>query len=270
MNYLNIGCGTNYSTNKGWTNLDFFSTTKDVIAHNLLKGIPFEDERFDVVYHSHVLEHFAKQDGEKLIKECCRVLKKEGIVRIAIPDLEQIVRKYLFFLEKGILEPDNLVNQANYNWMMLEMYDQTVRNQSGGEMVKYLFQDKIANEDFVYERIGEEGRVIRNRYLERSPVSDDSGFKLTGIRSLFASLRKKLMRINEKYYDTGYFRYQGEIHQWMYDRYSLTLLLKKCGFRKIEIKTAFTSNISNWAEFELDGKNNIVRKPDSLFIEAFK
>ena len=276
MKYLNIGCGNIYSVSEQWTNLNFFSSEKAVIAHNLLKGVPFEDEQFELVYHSHVLEHFAKDDGEKLIKECWRVLTKGGILRIAVPDLEQIVRKYLVFLEKGILEPDDINTEANYHWMMIEMYDQTVRNSSGGEMAKYLSQVQVINEAFVYERIGEEARRIRNTFLKKSigyEKSDDKALRkpaVSGIRKTFSSIRKRLMGINQKYYDTGYFRHQGEIHQWMYDRYSLTLLLKKCGFRRIEIKTAFNSNLPNWREFELDGKNDIVRKPDSLFMEALK
>ena len=40
MKYLNIGCGSHYSSDFVWTNLDFTSTGKNVIAHNLLKGIP--------------------------------------------------------------------------------------------------------------------------------------------------------------------------------------------------------------------------------------
>jgi predicted SAM-dependent methyltransferase len=65
MKYLNLGCGSHYSTATEWTNLDFTSLDNNVIAHNLLTGIPFEDNSFDLVYHSHVLEHFSKEDGEK-------------------------------------------------------------------------------------------------------------------------------------------------------------------------------------------------------------
>ena len=68
MKYLNLGCGSHYSTATEWTNLDFTSLDNNVIAHNLLIGIPFEDNSFDLVYHSHVLEHFSKEDGETFIE----------------------------------------------------------------------------------------------------------------------------------------------------------------------------------------------------------
>jgi hypothetical protein len=77
------------------------------------------------------------------------VLKPGGIIRIAVPDLEVIIRLYLEKLENG--------NEADYDWMMLELYDQEVRNRSGGEMLNYFKQDEIPNLDFVLSRIGFEG-----------------------------------------------------------------------------------------------------------------
>ena len=41
MELLNLGCGTRF--HPSWTNVDFVSTGNNVIAHNLLNGIPFED-----------------------------------------------------------------------------------------------------------------------------------------------------------------------------------------------------------------------------------
>ena len=78
MKYLNLGCGSSFLTMSEWTNLDFTSSGESVIAHNLLNGIPYSDNYFDLVYHSHVLEHFSKDDGEAFIAECFRVLKPGG------------------------------------------------------------------------------------------------------------------------------------------------------------------------------------------------
>ncbi|MFN9648236.1 MAG: methyltransferase domain-containing protein, partial [Pseudanabaena sp.] len=58
MKLLNLGCGHRFHS--AWTNIDFRSNNENVIAHNLLKGIPFPDQSFDVIYHSHVLEHFSR------------------------------------------------------------------------------------------------------------------------------------------------------------------------------------------------------------------
>lgn len=166
MKYINLGCGIYYSTQEEWTNLDFVSSGNKVLGHNLLNGIPFEDNSFDAVYHSHVLEHFTKEDGEAFTAECFRVLKPGGVLRIALPDLEGIMRNYIQSLDKLAIDPNDEIYKANYEWMLLEMYDQTVRNYGGGNMGKYLFQKHIKNEDFIFARIGEEGRQIRKKYFE--------------------------------------------------------------------------------------------------------
>ncbi|CAH0166662.1 putative S-adenosylmethionine-dependent methyltransferase MSMEG_2350/MSMEI_2290 [Pedobacter sp. Bi27] len=273
MAYLNLGCGNHFSTDEIWTNLDFISTDKHVIQHNLLKGIPMPDESFEVVYHSHVLEHFTRPDGFKFLAECYRVLAPNGIIRIAVPDLEQIARNYLKFLDSGLQDEQNEQTRANYEWMLLEMYDQTVRNYGGGNMANYLFQDKIINEAFVFQRIGEEGKALRN-YVVNS-VTTPSPKKRRSLIDLGKAVVRRLNPFKMKAQDQtalqiGRFRLGGEIHQWMYDRYSLGHLLKTLGFSNVTVTNAFTSNIPNWVGFELDGKDGEVRKPDSLFIEAIK
>lgn len=280
MKYLNLGCGFHYSTKPEWTNLDFVSRGERVIAHNLTKGIPFENESFDLVYHSHVLEHFSKEDGAIFITECFRVLKTGGKIRIAVPDLQQITRNYLKFLEKGLNNPEDTMNELNYEWMLLEMYDQTVRNYGGGNMGKYLYRDIILNENFVFERLGEEARGIRNSYLSSKPKtvsmfgSKDPEIQFQSfVAEIKSKIKKTLLKrwkIDETALAIGKFRQGGEIHQWMYDRYSLSLLLKSVGGNSIQIRDAFTSAIPNWCDYNLDGKDFITRKPDSLFMEAIK
>lgn len=280
MKYLNLGCGSHFSTSTEWTNLDFVSSGKDVIGHNLMNGIPFEDESFDLVYHSHVLEHFSKEDGNKFINDCFRVLKIGGIIRIAVPDLEQIVRDYLKCMETGLNNPNDKTNEQNYEWMLLEMYDQTVRNYGGGNMCKYLYRDVIPNENFIYKRLGEEARGIRNSYLSSNNKSISIGGtkKLkSGSQNFVVEFKSKLKKmflkrwgIDEKALAIGKFRLEGEIHQWMYDRYSLSNLLKGAGGKNVQVKNAFSSTIDNWNDYNLDGKDLITRKPDSLFMEATK
>jgi len=275
MKYLNLGCGYTYSHNSEWVNLDFVSTGEQVIAHNLLNGIPFENDAFDLVYHSHVLEHFTKKSGKKFLQECYRVLKKGAILRIAIPDLERITKLYLEILENGMKEPTNLQIKADYDWMLLEMYDQTVRNNTGGDMLNYLSQKDMHNEAFVFERIGIEGKSIRDKYKNYNIKIQPKRKQRLTIKSIINQIKHNLKywaltKDDLKNLAIGRFRSHGEIHQWMYDRYSLTMLLLEIGFTEINIKTANTSTISNWTSFQLDSLNGETRKPDSLFIEAIK
>jgi predicted SAM-dependent methyltransferase len=270
---LNLGCGKRF--HKDWVNLDFVSNNPSVSAHNLLNGIPFENDAFDVVYHSHVLEHFNQVDGKKFIEECYRVLKPEGIIRIAVPDLEQIVRQYLKKLEESL--QGNTQSQHDYNWIMLELFDQTVRNSSGGEMAKYLFQDRIPNEKYVIERLGQEAQDLRDHYFnaKKNPPTI-SNVKASPLR--FLSFNYYMNKLKKPKHDEkemaaikiGNFRLGGEIHQWMYDRFSLQRLLSTIGFNSFEVKSVTSSNIPNWLNYELETKNGVVFKPDSLFVEAKK
>jgi len=271
INYLNVGCGNKF--HKEWVNVDMASSSTDVIVANLLKGIPFPDESFDVVYHSQVLEHFPKEKALNFIKECFRVLKPNGIIRVVVPDLENIVDEYKKFLNENIENPNNL-SAANYDWIMLEMYDQTVRNYSGGQMAEFLKQPHVINEKYVIDRIGFVGRSIRNSYLSRNTISGNfkkaffsvSMFK-KAVKYIFRKIRYKVTSETSK---IGEFRLGGEIHMWMYDRYSLSRLLKNGGFEEVSIKSPFESDIPKWKEYELDIKDGLVYDPTSLFVEARK
>ncbi|MGK7940288.1 MAG: glycosyltransferase [Crocosphaera sp.] len=256
MKYLNLGCGTQFHPD--WVNIDFVSTQEGVMAHDLRQGIPFEDASFDVVYHSHVLEHFSRPEAERFLEECHRVLRPQGIIRVVVPDLEQIAKLYIKALEKASGGSEEWAD--NYNWILLELFDQVARNQGGGDMAGYLADETIPNESFVVERIGFEGenlmkqlRPIREQLqppLSFNPETDD--FEETALK-------------------IGKFRLSGEVHQWMYDRYSLQRLLTKTGFTDFKVCEANESRIPDFDTFGLDIQpDGKVRKPDSLFVEALE
>jgi predicted SAM-dependent methyltransferase len=275
---LNLGCGERFRD--GWVNVNFTSTGLGVITANLGKGVPFPDESFDVVYHSHLLEHFPKTAAAGFLKECYRVLRPNGVIRVVVPDLEAIARNYLLALDKvraGIEGWDH-----NYEWMLLEMYDQVVRNQSGGEMARYLCNETISNEQFVVDRCGAE--VSNLIAAGRKNKSDTLAAKLQAahhLRKTFKRLFKpkgwreallRLLLVNEyEALQIGRFRLGGENHQWMYDSYSLGRLLQACRFESVAVRSASESCIPDWASFNLDSEpDGSVYKPDSLFIEATK
>lgn len=69
----------------------------------------------------------------------------------------------------------------------------------------------------------------------------------------------------------GRFRLAGEVHQWMYDRYSLARLLDAAGFVEPAVRDATTSAIPNWCTYNLDTTpEGVVIKPDLFFMEAVK
>jgi predicted SAM-dependent methyltransferase len=265
MKLLNLGCGTRY--HNAWTNIDFKSTGPHVIAHNLKKGIPFPKESFDVVYHSNVIEHFNKEDAPIFIDECYRVLKSNGILRIAYPDLESIVSQYIRLLKE--IRNGNTQYAHDYDWIMLELLDQSVRNHSGGEMFKYFVREKIPNEQFVIARCGTEVKHLIAYGKER--YNKGHNRKEGILKKVLNTCLTKVFGEHYLAYKIGRFRLSGEIHQWAYDSYSITKLLASAGFKEIVERDAFSSYIKNWPEYDLDTEpDGSIYKPDSSYIEAIK
>jgi len=62
---------------------------------NVARKFPFADASFDCVYSSHMLEHLHPGDANHCLSEIHRILKPGGVVRIAVPDLAQVLNKYV-------------------------------------------------------------------------------------------------------------------------------------------------------------------------------
>lgn len=277
--YLNLGCGERL--HPGWVNIDMTSEAPGVLRHDLRKGIPFPDGSCGAVYHSHLLEHFPKEQALAFLWECHRVLQPGGIIRAVVPDLEQIVRCYLGCLEQTLKSRDS-ESGSNYEWILLELYDQAVRTQRGGQIAQYLSQPAVLNFDFVVERIGcsavsscrsQTARSCRERMQasiqQRGIFGAFQHIALKLIRKLRDIALKMLLRSDFEKLQLGRFRSSGEIHQWMYDRHSLKMLLEQAGFFHIRTCNAFESAIRNWPEYCLDtDADGRVYKPDSLFMEG--
>jgi len=95
---LNLGCGKNVLS--GWENIDIFPHKKGVIAKDLSKGIPYKKGSVDFIYTEHFLEHLDEVDGFDLLKECYRVMKKGGVIRISVPNLDILINQIVLNFKK--------------------------------------------------------------------------------------------------------------------------------------------------------------------------
>jgi len=112
---LNLGCAEQII--EGWVNVDYalgarlvklpivgffvkkfklFKSDWDdrIFLHNLEKPLPWPNNSVDVIYTSHTLEHMTKESGSRLLKECFRVLKPKGVLRVIVPDLKSFLQDY--------------------------------------------------------------------------------------------------------------------------------------------------------------------------------
>ncbi len=277
--YLNLGCGNRFHPD--WINVDFAASDHTVLSHDLRQGIPFPDEQFDVVYHSHLLEHFSRPFALSFLRECGRVLKRGGITRIAVPDLERVARTYLRALEEAARGDEQW--RQRYEWMIVELLDQTVRERPGGEMGTYLQQTRLPDKEFVIERLGvaareiiESGEQVRSeQHGKEMRPSSSPARTLDRLRRAPRFLRESIVKLllGDEYesLQLGRFRRSGDPHLWMYDRYSLAQALEEVGFQDPQVMGPAQSRIADWTDYNLDTEpDGTIYKPDSFYVEARK
>lgn len=91
---VHIGCGENRL--EGWVNVDISEDSGADLLHNVADGsFPFEDGSIDVIHSEDFIEHIPLDSGGHFLRECYRVLKPGGYMRLLTPDLLGFARNYL-------------------------------------------------------------------------------------------------------------------------------------------------------------------------------
>jgi len=247
---LNLACGI--KTHPDWNNIDFSLYTKfakhsliskvlnaigilsderyknilnidkDIICWDLKRGIPFEDNTFDFLYCSQFIEHIYRDKLPLFIKECYRVLKSGGIIRIVTPNLEFYTYEYANVLKK--------IKDSFYNKLLWDEYEKIVNG---------IFEQIVRKESY-----GTSKQKLIVKYIEKIIKGDA-----------------------EK---------AGETHKWLYDFYSLKLLLEEVGFKNIINRSPQKSYWGNFTiySFEVNylyesySEGNTMR--ENLFVEGIK
>lgn len=90
---LHLGCGEQYK--EGWINIDDNNDHRIDMKWDLRTILPFAGSSVHFIYHEHFLEHLTAEDGLSFLKECYRLLIPRGVMRVAMPDLKEIIEQYL-------------------------------------------------------------------------------------------------------------------------------------------------------------------------------
>jgi len=118
---LNLGC---YDKKlPGFVNVDIREEVDPDIVDDAFKLETFEPESVDLIYCSHMLEHLDYLDAEKAIERWYKILKPEGILRIAVPDFEALCKRYIYKGDiKEILHSvcGSQVHQADYHFCIYD------------------------------------------------------------------------------------------------------------------------------------------------------
>ncbi len=278
LGLLNVGCGHRYHPD--WFNIDLVAHSAEVRQYDLRKGLPYQDNSFQGVYHSHVLEHLTPAEARLLLRECRRVLKPGGVIRVVVPNLEDIAGNYLHTISKinaHTPQPNNQSGelQDNHYWMTLELIDQMTRQRSGGNMQLVMRDKTLINRNFLVQRLGQEftdGEKTPTQRATRKRLSVRVTRTIRRVRNGLAQLAVQVIAgtTAKAAFREGLFRQSGEIHRWMYDRISLARLLEEMQFESTKVRSACESFIAGFDTYQLDRDGEQIRKPDSLFMEAVK
>jgi len=107
---LNLGSG--FVKIPGFINVDIDKNVEPDMVADIRDLKEIENESVDEILASHVLEHFLQKETFGILREWYRVLKKEGIIYVIVPDINKIISDYtqgkanLCCLEKVILGSD--------------------------------------------------------------------------------------------------------------------------------------------------------------------
>ena len=126
--------GSGHAPIPGWINIDY-EPPADVLL-DLRYGIPVPEGSIDTIYSEHLVEHLSLDAASALFRECRRILKPGGVLRIATPDLEDLVTEYrrdwrsrhdwINWPEYGYIDtPVRMVNVAMREWGHRYLYDFT-------------------------------------------------------------------------------------------------------------------------------------------------
>jgi len=142
---LQIGAGSNMLD--GWLNTTLYPFAKGSVFMDATTRFPIADNTFTHVFSEHVIEHVLFEKGAVMLSESFRILKSGGRIRIATPDLAQIIRLYAnpegddqqkyirwimdtFRPHIGEYNPAHVINQSFHGWEHVFIYDQPTLKQA--------------------------------------------------------------------------------------------------------------------------------------------
>jgi len=97
---INLGCGKR-NFGKDWIHIDG-GGWKHLDSNDI---IDFRYKNIDIIYASHLIGYFDREEIVPILKKWKSKLKKKGVLRLATPDFSQICKLYKKFPLRAFLGP---------------------------------------------------------------------------------------------------------------------------------------------------------------------
>ena len=88
---LHLGCGKRFFP--GWIHID--RANYNHINYRDITKLEFDNDSVDLIYSSHVIIYFDREEIIPILKEWQRVLKPGGILRLAVPNFMMMAKLYM-------------------------------------------------------------------------------------------------------------------------------------------------------------------------------
>jgi SAM-dependent methyltransferase len=98
---LDVGCGAEYKVDSRLIGVDAYEDSEEVNVQAFMWDMPFADNSVDAIFCWQVLEHVTKFHIVPTLQEFGRVLKPGGRALILVPDLEWVIRNWLYTPTNG-------------------------------------------------------------------------------------------------------------------------------------------------------------------------
>jgi predicted SAM-dependent methyltransferase len=125
---LHLGCGSHLL--QGWANIN--PDIPGAVDCDLRYPLPIPDGSIDFIYSQHFIEHLARDDGVRHLRDCHRVLRAGGVLRLSTPNLRYLAETYLAGnVKEWLTEPEfwnprtpaQMLNDALRLWGHEFVYD---------------------------------------------------------------------------------------------------------------------------------------------------
>ena len=90
---VHLGSGPNLMP--GWVNVDYNADFQPQLVADLTEPFPFDSDTVDYIHSEGCLCQFDFATGQHFLRECLRILKPAGVMRLLTPDLTRLLCQYL-------------------------------------------------------------------------------------------------------------------------------------------------------------------------------